>query len=530
MRILNKGNKNNLDKPTQTITYNKPLEETLHSNIQFLQKVTGNSSDVIIREIEIGENSIFKMASIYIEGITDTKSLHDSLLQPILNSNYFESTTSIQHVLQILKEKVIPLGTVRIVCNWEELFSSLTAGNSIIIFNGLQEALSVGTKGGEHRGIEESKNEPTYRGTRESFTELLSINIGLLRKRIKDPNLWVESMKIGERTQTDVTLMYIHGIANEEIISEVRMRLKRIKIDAILESGYIEQLIEDQTFTPFPTIYNTEKPDVVTANLLEGKIAILIDGTPFVLTVPVFFIEFFQAADDYYSRFDISSFIRFLRVFTFFISLVTPSLYIALTTFHQEMIPTNLLFTLAAQREGTPFPALIEALLMEFAFEILREAGVRLPKAVGGAVSIVGALVIGQAAVQAGIVSNIMVIVVSITAVASFSTPAYNIASGIRLIRFLLMIAASTLGFYGIMIGGIILMAHLCSLRSFGIPFMAPLAPFIFGNTGDTIIRTPLWMHKHRPKLISQTNKTRQGNNQNPTPPKSEKKSDQNDV
>ncbi|MFX3625456.1 MAG: spore germination protein [Ectobacillus sp.] len=516
MGFKKQGNQKQLGQQAQTTASIKLLDDALSSNLRLIQEQMGNSSDITIRELEMGVDCLFQVAVVYIEGITDAKSIYDLLLQPILHAGDSDYVCSAQSIIQILKEKVIPLGKVDVIYNQNDLFSALVSGNTIILIDGRNEALSVDTKGGEYRAIEESRNEPTYRGTRESFTELLQTNIALLRRRLKDKNVWVESMQIGEVSKTNVAIMYIHGIANEKIIAEVRRRLNKIQIDAILESGYIEQLIEDQTFTPFPTIYNTEKPDVVTANLLEGKIAILVDGTPFVLTVPALFIEYFQAADDYYSRFDISTFIRFLRIFTFFISLIAPSAYIAVTTFHQEMLPTGLVFALASQREGIPFPAFVEALLMEVSFEILREAGVRLPRAIGSAVSIVGALVIGQAAVQAGIVSPMMVIVVSVTAVASFSTPAYNIAISIRLIRFFLMIAAAVLGFYGVIMGFIILMAHLCGLRSFGIPFMMPLAPFVLRNSGDTIVRIPLWMQKYRPRLISQNNTVRQGENQKP--------------
>ena len=232
------------------------------------------------------------------------------------------------------------------------------------------------------------------RGPKDSFSESIGTNISLVRRRIKSPNLWLENMKIGNVTQTDVAIMYIKGIVSDSIVEELKQRLHAIEIDSILESCYIEELIQDQTFTPFPTVYNTERPDVVAGNLLEGRIAIYVDGTPFVLIVPTVFAQYFQSAEDYYHRFDIGIFVRLLRYIGFFISLLGPSIYVAAITFHQEMIPTTLLNSLAAQREGIPFPAFVEALLMEGSFEVLREAGVRMPRAVGQAVSIVGAPVV----------------------------------------------------------------------------------------------------------------------------------------
>jgi spore germination protein KA len=277
-----------------------------------------------------------------------------------------------------------------------------------------------------------------------------------------------------------------------------------------LESGYIEELIQDETYTPFPTVYNTERPDVIAAGLLEGRVAILIDGTPFVLLVPALFGQFNQAAEDYYQRADIGTLLRLLRYLSFFIALLGPSLYIAITTFHQEMIPTPLLISLAAQREGVPFPAFIEALVMELTFEILREAGVRLPRAVGQAVSIVGALVIGQAAVEAGIISAAMVIVVSVTAIASFVFPSYNMAISVRILRFGLMGLAASFGLFGITLGLIAIVLHLCSLRSFGIPYMSPFAPFILADQKDMLFKVPLWGMFSRPRLISQKNVIRE--------------------
>ena len=309
--------------------------------------------------------------------------------------------------------------------------------------------------------------------------------------------------------------MYIKDIANNKVVEEVRKRLDRINIDSILESAYIEELIQDETYTPFPTIYHTERPDIVSANLLEGRVAILVDGTPFVLLVPALFIQFLHAPDDYYNRADITTLIRILRFIGFSIALLGPSIYIAITTFHQEMLPTPLLIGLAAQREGVPFPAFIEALMMEITFEILRESGLRLPKAIGQAVSVVGTLVIGTAAVDAGIVSAAMVIVVSITAISSFIVSSYNMSISIRMLRFPFMALAASFGLFGIIVGLIALTLHLCSIRSFGVPYMSPFAPYIQEGQKDAIFRFPRWALSSRPHLISQNNIKREDT---PTP------------
>ncbi|ANB60261.1 spore germination protein [Anoxybacteroides amylolyticum] len=494
------------------------VESELQRNIETVRNTTGNSVDVVIRRFLLGKEEGIPAALLFVSGIVDEEMIHQFLLESVVQLTIPPSYCR-EEALVYIEQKIAAAGKMKRIKRWSELFLALMSGEVILLIDGVPEALSVEAKGGEHRAIEEPATQLSIRGPREGFTESLATNVAMVRRRIQNPHLWLEAITIGEVTQTNVSIMYIKGIASDEIVEEVRRRLQRIRIDGILESGYIEQLIEDQTFTTFPTVYHTERPDSVAANLLEGRIAIFVEGTPFVLIAPTVFIQFFQAVEDYYARFDIATALRFLRVLVFFISLVAPSVYIAVTTFHQEMMPTQLVIAIAAQRESVPFPAFVEALMMEVTFEILREAGVRLPRAVGQAVSIVGALVIGQAAVEAGFVSSAMVIVVSITAIASFATPSFAIAISARLIRFLLMVLAALFGFYGILIGIVLMTLHLCSLRSFGVPYMSPLAPLILSNIRDTLVRFPMWALTERPRLINQTNMVRQGNDQRPKPP-----------
>lgn len=496
----------------------KLLDNDLPKNIQMIKNTTGNSSDIIIRHLAIGKNSSIKAAVIFTDGLVNDQTINDYIIEAFIHDPRLKEDQTFEKILDILEKEIIPIDHIQSIYDWDSLFSSLFSGDTILLVDGYEKALSFSTRGGEKRAVLEPSTEASIRGPRDSFTESIRTNTSLIRRRIKNPNLWLESMKIGKVSQTDVAIMYIKGIANDQIVKEVKSRLEKINVDHILESGYIEELIEDQTFTFFPTIFHTERPDVASANLLEGRIAILIDGTPYVLTAPAVFVEFFQAADDYYSRFDLTIALRFLRVLIFFISIIGPASYIAVTTFHQEMIPTTLIIAIAAQREAIPFPAFVEALIMEITFEILREAGVRLPKTIGQAVSIVGALVIGQAAVQASIVSPAMVIVVAITAISSFATPAFSIAISARLIRFLLMILASFIGFFGIICGLMIMTIHLCSLRSFGIPYMSPIAPIIFSKLRDTIVRFPIWGLKDSGQFVNQKNIKETSPKQKPTP------------
>jgi spore germination protein KA len=491
------------------------IRRDYQENISRIKGEMGNSSDLVTREIKIGQH---RGAIAFIDGLVDGKGISDYLLETFMETNVTEEDNAFD-LFQFVLDKTVALGSIKTVKNWNELYDLLLSGCTLIFLNGYNKAISGETRGGDRRAVSEPTQQLAIRGPKDSFTEILRTNTALIRRRIKSPNLWVEPMKIGTVSQTDIAILYVKGIANEKIVDEVRKRLNRINMDAILDSGYIEQLIEDQTWTSFPTTYHSERPDVISSQLLEGRIAIIVDGSPFVLTVPALFVQFFQAPDDYYSRFDLSTGIRLLRIVAFLIALVGPSLYIAATTFHQEMIPTTFAIAIAAQRENVPFPAFVEALAMELVFEVLREAGLRLPRAVGQAVSIVGALVIGQAAVEASIVSPVMVIVVSVTAIANFSTPVFAMAISARLLRFALMVLAAFIGLYGIAIGLMIMAIHLCSLRSFGVPYMSPLAPFNPENQQDVFIRYPIWAMKKRPKFISEGNLVRTGKGQKPQPP-----------
>ncbi|MBP1992235.1 spore germination protein [Paenibacillus eucommiae] len=489
------------------------LKASLQENIQHIKEVLGNSGDIVIREIRIGSERQLQAALFYTEGLVDTKSVHEYIMETLMSGIEFTGP----NLLQDMKDCILTVGDIQEVSEFVTLFTSLLSGDVILLLDGYTQGFMIGMSGWESRSVSEPATESVVRGPRESFTENLQTNTALIRRKIKDPNLWLERKQIGRVTKTKVAVMYIHGIVNDKIVEEVHKRLDRIDMDGILESGYVEELIQDETYTPFPTIYNSERPDVIAAELLEGKIAILVDGTPFVLIVPALFISFFHSMEDYFQRADISSFIRILRFFGFLIALLGPSIYIAITTFHQEMLPTQLLIGLAAQREGVPFPAFIEAFMMEVAFEILREAGLRMPRTIGQAVSIVGTLVIGQAAVEAGIVSAAMVIVVSITAISGFVFPASNMSMATRMLRFPLMGLAASFGLFGIIIGVIGLVLHLCSLRSFGVPYMSPFAPIVVDDLKDTVFRFPHWAMSSRPKLISQKN-LRRARNTSPKP------------
>ncbi|MCO1604605.1 spore germination protein [Desulfosporosinus nitroreducens] len=495
------------------------LSDNIQENLKHLQTILGTSSDIVVREFNFGYEGKIEAAIIYLTGMTSSAIVNDSIIKPLMYDTRLFSSNEllVTNNIELIQKTMLSVGGVKRVSTIELLIDGCLYGDTVLLVNGSQEALVISTVGWEARSVEEPKTEGVVRGPREGFTETLGTNTALLRRKIRNPNFTFETMQIGQKTKTGVRIAYLKELVNPRLVEEVKRRLKRINTDAILESGYIEQYIEDAPFSPFQTVGNCEKPDVVAAKLLEGRVAILVDGTPMVLTIPLFFIESFQSAEDYYSRPYYASMVRSLRYLAFLITILAPAAYVALTNFHQEMIPTPLLFTMAAAKEGTPFPAVTEALGMGLIFEILREAGVRLPRPVGSAITIVGALVIGESAVSAGLIGAPMVIVVGITAISSFVVPPQADAGAI--LRLLFTIFAGFLGAFGMMIVLLGILIHLSSLRSFGTPYLSPLAPLSLEGLKDTFIRVPLWAMFTRPRIFSGHDPQKQEFRLMPEPP-----------
>lgn len=485
------------------------IAANLQENIEAIKQLTGNSTDVVVREFKLGMIEDKSACMISIDGVIDSASVNNFILESLMleGRTIARDYQSGEPILQYIKQYMLTAVTVDSdIGHYNQLFSSLLSGSAILLIDGCTSAISIEMSGWKERSISEPSSESVIRGPKEGFIENLRTNTAMIRKKIKSPNLWMETYKIGKITQTSVAVLYMNGIADENVLEELRTRLKRIDTDSILDSGYIEEFIQDEAITPFPTVYNSERPDAIAADLLEGKIAIVVDGSPFVLVVPALLVAFMHSAEDYYHRVDVSSFIRILRLIGIFVALLGPASYVAISTFHREMIPTALLISLAAQREGIPFPAVVEAMFMEVIFEILREASIRMPRNIGQAMSIVGSIVLGTLAVEASLASPAMVIVVSITAIANFVIPSNELGTAVRLLRFLFIIAAATFGVFGIILGIIVIALHLSSLRSFGVPYLSPFAPFSKQGQKDAAIRAPLRSMLFRPKLIARNN------------------------
>ncbi|NQX58771.1 spore germination protein [Paenibacillus qinlingensis] len=488
------------------------ISDQLEDNLRELHLIYHKCHDIHIHTFNIGQTT--KAFVIYVEGLIDLELLNKDVLTPLINEPEAEWNYTVKDL-----SALVSISNITETVSMDELTSHLSCGCVGLFIQGVPTCFALGLAKWEKRAINEPSAESVVRGPREGFTETLPINTSMLRRKIKSPAMKMIAYTIGTHTQTTVIVVYMEGIARDSLIEEVHQRISDIRIDGILESGYIEGLIEDSPFSPFPQIQVTERPDVVCAALLEGKISILVDGTPFALIAPATLFSMLQSPEDYYQRFIIGTLIRWMRYVFFFTTLLLPSLYIAILTFHQEMVPTSLLLSIAKSREDIPFPALVEALLMEISFEALREAGVRLPKQVGAAVSIVGALVIGQAATSAGLVSAPMVMVVAITGVASFMMPQYATGIALRMLRFPIMFLSGMLGLLGLMLGFIVIVIHLCSLRSLGVPYLQPLAPMKGSELKDVLVRAPIWSMRRRPLFTAGTNPIRQPKGQKPDHP-----------
>jgi spore germination protein KA len=500
------------------------VSDNLQQNLNQIRHIFGPNEDVIIREFSFGQKNRMKAGLVFIDGLIDAETINKSVIHPLMyDSRFRQEMTTEPFNMDTLLFTMLSVGDIRESDDLMEAVDGCLAGDAVFFADGFHKALVISCKGYETRSITEPQTESVIRGPREGFTENLRTNTALLRRKIRNAALTMETTTLGKRTGTAICLAYLKGVASPTLIEEIKNRLKDIDTDSILESGYIEQYIEDAPFSVFATVGSTEKPDVAAAKILEGRAAILVDGTPFVLTAPMLFVENFQMAEDYYTRILFSSLVRIVRFSAYAISLLAPAIYVALTTFHQELIPTALLFTMIAAREGIPFPAVLEAGLMVVAFEILKEAGIRLPRPVGQAISIVGALIMGEAAVSAGLIGAPMVIVIAITAVASFAVP--NNIENLAILRLIFLVLASAMGGVGIMIGLLGMLIHLSSLQSFGTPYLSPIAPYSPGGIKDTFIRWPLWAMVTRPLGIAHSDVRRRGPSMDP----SDSRDDEND-
>lgn len=461
----------------------------MHPLISRIKKNLGNSSDIVERQIN-------NITYIYLESVSSDDKISNFLNKSITNIKNFDD------LLNKL-ENTIYNSHITTLNDLEECYYYLASGYTCLFIKGYTKYIAIETKTKLDRGITESSSEPLIRGPKDSFTENHAINIGLIRKRIKDSNLWIEDKKIGRRTKTKVSLIYIKDIADSKNIKMVKKHLNNIDIDGIIDSGYIRDYLETKQKSSFPKMISSERPDLTCQNLLNGKIVILVENSPIALILPATLDDFLKSSEDYYQKSINATFSRILRYIAFFVTILTPALYIAVMTFNQEMIPDQLLISLAGQRSQVPFPTFIEVLIFIVTFEILREADIRSPSVSGASMSIVGALVLGDAAVAAGIVSPIVIIVVAITSICELVFSDIDMANAIRQWRLIFIFSTIFTGIIGIIIAGIILIIKLCSIESLNTPYLIPFSPLNINILKDSIFLAPANKRTKRPSYLT---------------------------
>jgi spore germination protein KA len=462
----------------------RSASDHLEKNVSYIEQVLFPSDDVKKRALSFQGK---KGTLLYIESLTDQKVIQENIIEP-LTRNHSDELDHLFTSVELKRENDLEKG-----------IAALLKGMCLYFLDGHKDFLVIGAKASYVRDISEPENEYVVRGPHNGFIEDLTHNLYAVRKLVESPNLRVRYMHIGRVTQTKVAILYMQDVANPRLVKEVERRLKDISADMLMSPGFIQEFMEDKTFSPFPQILITERPDRTVSNLMDGRVAIMADGAPTALVVPVTLFAFYQSVDDYHSRWMVGSFVRVIRLLSFLVAFQLPAFYIATVSFHPEILPVDLVFRLQGSISHVPFPPLIEVISLELIFELLRESGVRLPTRVGQTIGIVGGLVIGDAIVRTGLVSYPTTIVVALTAIASFVVPSNEMSAAVRFLRFPLMLLAAIYGYYGISFGLMMISIHLCKLESFGTPYLAPLAPLRLKDMKDTFLRFPIWTLSQRP-------------------------------
>ncbi len=469
-------------------------------NIEYLKKAFNakKNKDFIVREFNAGGK--YKAFIAYLDGMVDRITINNFILRPLLQNKEYSNDEECTH--EYIIKNILETNQAEKVTNNEDLIYDILVGNTVLYVEGCDYYVSSETKGFDKRGVEKPQTEGVVRGAQEGFNENLRTNTTLIRRIIKNNNLTTEFIKIGERNQNLCAIMYIHGLVNPSIVAEVKRRVDSLKTDFINGSGMLEQFIEENPWSIVPTILTTERPDRAASHIIEGKVVILAEGTPFALVVPISLSTMFHTPEDTSLRWQYGTLLRIVRVIAVFVATLVPGMYIALTNFHREMIPTDLLIAIAKARENVPFPTIVEVLVMEISFELIREAGIRIPGIIGNTIGIIGALILGQAAVQANLVSPVLIIIIAITGLGNFAIPDFSMAFAARITRLFFIAVGAFLGFYGISLGLVTLIALLANTKSFGVPLLSFYAPKLKG-IGDLIIRKPIWMQEFRPDNIN---------------------------
>lgn len=459
------------------------MEKSLHMNIKYFKEQFNGSADLTIREIDISGT---KAAIITIEGMINKETLANSVINPIMNGEYKKSSPLDKYIY--LRDSLLSTSEQTEVSDYEQAFKLAMSGFVLLLVDECDFALAIGIQGFNFRSVSEPSSEVMQKGANEGFVEPLRINMTLIRRRIKNPKLKFETMQLGSVSKTDICLCYLTDIVSDKILNEVRTRLKEVDLETIIASGYITPYLESKgDLSLFSSVGTSERPDTICGKIAEGRIAILVDGVPEVIIVPYLFVEYFQTLDDYENKPYFATFTRWLKYLSFFVAIFLPGLYVTVGTFNPELFPEELLNKIATAVSETPFNLMTEALIIHFIYEIMREAGLRLPKTLGHAVSIVGALVIGEAAVNSGLIGAPTLMILAITAISSYVIP--KLYEPVAILRFVFIIVGGTMGTWGIMLLFSAILVNICSKNNFGVPFTAPLSPFSMFGMRDVVVR-----------------------------------------
>ena len=475
------------------------ISRDLNQNIDAFSRLFGDCADIKTRRMKLGKDLKTQCFIAYVEVAVGNMLLENSVLGKLLNTLWEMPE---EQILLYLRENAFGISDVTEYDNLEDAATGMLTGDAIFFIDGYDRALKIKDKGYPNMGVKEPQSEKSVRGSNEGFAESIKVNTALIRKRLRTPKVKVRESFAGRRSHTNVDLVYMEDLVRPDLLAAIEERLGEFEIDGVLDSGIVEQLAEGSWISPFPQFQTTQRPDRAAMAILEGRIVLLTDNSPVALILPTGYNSFIQTADDYYTRWEIASFTRLLRYIASFLAMTLPGLYLAVSNFHTQILPTDLLLSFAAARQGVPFPAVVEVLIMELAFELLREAGVRIPGALGNTIGIVGGLIIGQAAVDANIVSPIVVIVVALTALCSFTIPNEEFATAFRILKFLFILLCAYLGFFGFLLSLLAVLIHLSHLQSFGIPYLTPfVGPDLnrYDDERDTFLRLPLGFLKRRP-------------------------------
>jgi len=499
------------------LSYNstEAVEPAISTSLEENQKVIEDlynlplNKDVVIRKLTIPGQPAVKAMLIFMDGLADKKVVNMTVLNPLMMMRNARPELYSADLVNIIIEQYLPSGQASRVGSFKEVQQGINTGDAVLFFDGIGEAVTVETKGFEHRGVDRPATEQSVRGAQNAFTEVLRVNTALIRSMLHSSDLVTEMIPVGKRGHTNCAVMYLASIANRNLVAEVRRRIQGISTDLIIDSGILEHLIVDFPSNPFPQTLSTERPDRVVEHLVEGRVGILLDGSPFGHIVPITIFTLMHSADDFSLHYYYTNMLRMIRWIGGFMSMLLPGIYLAISTFHQEAMPTELLLSITAARAQVPFPTIFEILIMELAFELIREGGLRIPGILGSTIGIVGAIILGQAAVTAKIVSPIMVIVIAVTGLASYSIPDYRLASAFRLFRWIFVLLALAMGLVGMACGFAVFTAVLCSMKSFGAPYLAPIAPKTTPG-GDIILRKASHMQQRRPDELNPQDDIRQ--------------------